>query len=433
MSQSRFPRLRFPEFQDAGEWEPRELGRIGEFVGGGTPDTSVPEYWDGEILWFTPTEIKERYLSKSERTITDKGLKNSSAALLPSGTLLISTRATIGDIGIAENPCATNQGFQSLVVHEGEVNLFWYYWFLQHKNELINRSSGSTFLEIKKTELNRIPALRPDRAEQKKIATCLSSLDELIDAQARKLDDLGDYKKGLMQQLFPQEGESNPRLRFPEFQHMKGWDKKLMQDLYSFHPTNSYSRELLNDMKGQVRNIHYGDIHTKYSTLFDMEKETVPFLSTSVPLDKIQPESFCMEGDIVFADASEDLNDVGKSIEIVKLNDKKLVSGLHTILARQKQGKLVIGFGGYLFKSAQIRAQIMKEAHGAKVAGISARRLSNIEIRYPWEQKEQQKILACLSSLDELIAAQTRRLDSLRIHKKGLMQQLFPKVEEVLS
>ncbi len=196
------PRLRFPEFQDSGEWEQSRLGLAGQFVGGGTPDTSVPEYWDGDIQWFTPTEIKDRKPSNSKRTITSEGLNNSSAKLLPAGALLITTRATIGDVGIAERPCATNQGFQSLVV-ESEVNTFWYYWLVQHRSELTDRASGSTFLEIGKTELKQIPALRPGKSEQQKIADCLGSLDDLIAAEGRKLEALRQHKQGLMQQLFP--------------------------------------------------------------------------------------------------------------------------------------------------------------------------------------------------------------------------------------
>ena len=174
------PKLRFPEFRNAGEWERRRLGRVGEFIGGGTPNTSVPEYWGGDIQWFTPTEVKDRNLSKSKRTITSQGLNNSSAKLLPIGTLLITTRASIGDIGIADSPCATNQGFQSLVVAESEVNRFWYYWLVQHSSELTKRASGSTFLEIGKTELREIPVLRPDQKEQQRIADCLGSLARFI-------------------------------------------------------------------------------------------------------------------------------------------------------------------------------------------------------------------------------------------------------------
>lgn len=199
----KIPKLRFPEFQNEGEWEEKKLGDIGEFIGGGTPDTKNPKYWNGHIQWFTPSEIKSRYVSKSIRTITDEGLRNSSAKLLPKGAILITTRATIGDAAIAEVECATNQGFQSLIVNKAENNLFWYYWIIRHKMELINRASGSTFPEISKSEIVKIKVLSPKIEEQQEIAACLSCADRLIELQSKKIELLQKEKKGLLQNLFP--------------------------------------------------------------------------------------------------------------------------------------------------------------------------------------------------------------------------------------
>ena len=179
------------------------MGKIGNFIGGGTPNTTNPEYWDGEILWYTPTEIKNGYLKSSNRKITKQGLKNSSAKLLPKGAILITTRATIGDVAISKKECTTNQGFQSLVVNDSEINLFWFYWIIQHKEELIKKASGSTFKEIGKNEIINIIAYSAKKQEQQKIADCLSSIDELIEATTRKIEVLKEHKKGLMQQLFP--------------------------------------------------------------------------------------------------------------------------------------------------------------------------------------------------------------------------------------
>lgn len=217
-----------------------------------------------------------------------------------------------------------------------------------------------------------------------------------------------------------------PQRRFPAFQDTKVWELSQFSEVYNLHTTNSYSREMLNYENGSVKNIHYGDIHTKFQTLFDITKETVPFINPSESLEKIKPENYCVESDMVFADASEDLADVGKSIEIVNLNGEPLLSGLHTLLARQIDNKLVIGFGGHLFKSSGIRKQIQKESQGAKVLGISGGRLSGIKIYYPSDKAEQQKIADCLSSLDDLITAQNQKIEALKQHKKGLMQQLFP-------
>ncbi|MCP3680656.1 MAG: restriction endonuclease subunit S [Gammaproteobacteria bacterium] len=223
-----------------------------------------------------------------------------------------------------------------------------------------------------------------------------------------------------------------PPLRFPEFRDDGEWEIELLKELYSFKSTNSFSRDKLNYKNGFAKNIHYGDIHTKFSTLFNIEKEDVPFVNMSVSLDKVKQECYCKEGDMIFADASEDVKDVGKSIEIVRLNNGQLLSGLHTLLARQTGQKLIVGFGGYLFKSNRIRAQIKKESQGAKVLGISIARLSGIEVGCPSNKKEQAKIANCLSSIDELITGQTKKLDSLKQHKKGLMQKLFPSERETV-
>ena len=211
------------------------------------------------------------------------------------------------------------------------------------------------------------------------------------------------------------------------------WEFKQFNKVYAFLITNSFSRENLNYENGLVKNIHYGDIHTKFSTLFDIKKETVPFINPDISINRINEDNYCVEGDMVFADASEDLEDVGKSIEIINLNNEKLLAGLHTFLARQIESKIVIGFGGYLFKSSSIRTQIQRESQGAKVLGISKGRFSDINIYYPKNKTEQQKIASCLSSLDNLITAQAEKIAQLKLHKKGLMQGLFPKSITILT
>ena len=223
-----------------------------------------------------------------------------------------------------------------------------------------------------------------------------------------------------------------PRLRFPEFAKDEEWVFNKLGNVYSFITTNSYSRDDLNYKNGEVKNIHYGDIHTKFSTLFDITKENVPFINESIPLDKFKQENYCKERDIIFADASEDLKDVGKSIELVNLNNEKLLSGLHTLHARQIDNEIVLGFGGYLFLNENIRKQIQRESQGAKVLGISAIRLSNINIFYSKNLNEQQKIAACLSSLDDVITAESKKLEVLKEHKKGLLQNLFPQEGETV-
>ncbi|NRQ24562.1 restriction endonuclease subunit S [Marinobacterium sp. xm-m-312] len=184
------------------EWSNAKLSQVADVVGGGTPDTSISDYWDGEIDWFTPTEIKTKYLGHSARKISEKGLAKSSAKLLPVGTLLLSTRATVGDVGISTAPCTTNQGFQSLVVNDQNDHEFVYYWICFNKRELVRRASGSTFLEIGKKELSQIIIQSPSLEEQSKIASFLQSLDSKLMHLADQLTSAKTFKKGLLQQMF---------------------------------------------------------------------------------------------------------------------------------------------------------------------------------------------------------------------------------------
>lgn len=222
------------------------------------------------------------------------------------------------------------------------------------------------------------------------------------------------------------ENSAQPQLRFPDFRDAGDWAEDIFDEIYSFVTTNSLSREKLNYEHGTIKNIHYGDIHTKFRALFDIKKENVPFISESERHHNNKEGKFCAESDIIFADASEDLDDIGKSIEIVNIDGQKLVAGLHTLHARQKKNRFTVGFGGYLFQCNSLRAQIKKEAQGAKVLGISASRLATVKVSYPQDKDEQRKIADCLSSLDELIDAEEQKLEALQRHKKGLMQELFP-------
>jgi type I restriction enzyme S subunit len=209
-----------------------------------------------------------------------------------------------------------------------------------------------------------------------------------------------------------------PKLRFPEFRGAEGWTQIPMGEVYSFKGNNSLSRDKLNYVAGSVKNIHYGDIHAKFACHFDITKELVPFINESEE-GIVRDGNLCAAGDMVFADASEDMADIGKSIEIVRLSGESVVSGLHTILARPTGVRVALGFGGHLFKSGWVRTQIQKEAQGAKILGISANRMRNLRLPLPLSITEQQKIVECLSSVDELIAAQARKVDALKTHKKG--------------
>lgn len=187
-----------------GKWDVYEIKDMGKVISGGTPDTNIAEYWDGDINWLTPTDVTSlttRYVEKTYRTITSLGLKNSSANLLPSGSLLVCTRATIGAMAIASKEIATNQGFKNIIPNINFCVDFIYYLLNFNVNEMIRKSSGSTFLEISKSDFEKMQFRAPLLKEQKRIAETLSNTDGEIAAFQKKIAILKMEKKSLMQQL----------------------------------------------------------------------------------------------------------------------------------------------------------------------------------------------------------------------------------------
>ena len=194
------PHLRFPEF--SGEWNKCTINDLATVVGGGTPDTTVKSYWGGDIQWFTPSEIgKNKYVDFSLRTITRDGLDNSSAKLLPLHTILLSSRATVGECSIASNECTTNQGFQSLIAKQCNID-FLYYLIQTKKKDLIRNACGSTFLEISANEIRKIKVAVPVQNEQEQIAKLLSLIDERIATQNKIIEDLKKLKSAIRKKMF---------------------------------------------------------------------------------------------------------------------------------------------------------------------------------------------------------------------------------------
>ena len=213
-----------------------------------------------------------------------------------------------------------------------------------------------------------------------------------------------------------------PKFRFKSFEG--NWINTSYGDIYSFYTTNSFSRDNLNYEDGEIKNIHYGDIHTKFATLFDISKENVPYINSDINISKLKHENYCQEKDLVIADASEDYADIGKTIELVNLNNEKIVAGLHTLLARPNKKEMAKGFAGYLVQTWNFRKQVMTIAQGTKVLSLSTSRLATLKINIP-SLPEQQKIAGFLSSVDEKLQLLNRKKHLLEQYKKGVMQQLF--------
>ena len=186
-----------------GKWVEKRLGDVGEFVGRGTPSTTISSYWGGDIDWYTPAEIGyAKYVNSSNRRITNEGLRNSAARVLPAGAILLTTRASIGLRAILKHEAATNQGFQSLIVNEESDSEFMYYFLSTVAEEMESRASGSTFLEISSSKLKEIPIVVPQTVtEQQAIASVLLDMDAEIAALEAKRAKYESIKQGMMQEL----------------------------------------------------------------------------------------------------------------------------------------------------------------------------------------------------------------------------------------
>ena len=186
------------------EWEVEPLHYLGQIYSGGTPDTEVEEYWNGDIVWCTPSDITKlttKYIEYTDVKITDRGLKESSATLLPPQSIVVCTRATIGNAAICTTDIATNQGFKNIIPNK-ETNSEWlYYMIIYSKPRLVRLGCGSTFLEVSKKDFSRFKILVPPLPEQQKIAEVLGTWDKTIEKQTQLIKKLELRKKGLMQQL----------------------------------------------------------------------------------------------------------------------------------------------------------------------------------------------------------------------------------------
>ncbi|MDI6498838.1 restriction endonuclease subunit S [Leuconostoc suionicum] len=199
---AKVPELRFSGFAD--DWEERKLGELANIVGGGTPSTSNPEYWDGDIDWYAPAEIGEQsYVSKSKKTITELGLKKSSARILPVGSVLFTSRAGIGNTAILGKEATTNQGFQSIVPEQNKLDSYFIY---SRTNELKRygevTGAGSTFVEVSGKQMSKMSIMVPELSEQQQIGSFFNQLDNTIALHQRMLDLLKEQKKGFLQKMF---------------------------------------------------------------------------------------------------------------------------------------------------------------------------------------------------------------------------------------
>ena len=202
------------------------------------------------------------------------------------------------------------------------------------------------------------------------------------------------------------------------------WKSYKLKEFLSFYSTNSLSRSNLNYENGNIKNIHYGDIHTKFPSIINCETEEIPYINLDIDSSRIKEDSFCKDSDLIIADASENYDDIGKAIELINVGNQKIVAGLHTILARDTADITVSGFKGYLFQTDNLKKQIKIITNGISVLGISKNNLKNLYVNIP-SKEEQEKIVRFLFLIDRKIDLLEKTLGLYEKNKKYFIENIF--------
>lgn len=405
------PKLRFPVFKNAEEWEEKSLGSVCETFSGGTPSTSQKEFYGGDIPFIRSAEIDKE---TTELFITKEGLENSSAKLINKGDVLVALYgANSGEVALAKLNGAINQAI--LCLRSAESNPFIYQFLTLKKNWIVSTyiqgGQGNLSGEIVKS----IKLLFPKPNEQQKIADCLSSLDAFITTQSQKLEALQIHKKGLMQQLFPAEGEMVPKMRFGEFTDSGEWDENTLGNIATFLKGKGISKSDVVE-KGNLECIRYGELYTYYKEIIDSVKSYTNLPSEDLVLSEAN--------DVIIPSSGETKEDIATASCV--LRSGIALGGDLNIIRSEINGI----FLSYYLSNAK-KSSIAKLAQGDAVVHLYLSQLEKLKINFPKLKDEQLKIADCLSTLDELIAVLREKIEALKMHKKGLMQGLFPNINDV--
>lgn len=419
------PKLRFPEFRGAEGWQREQLKDTLSSISNG-----LALEQSGTTSGYRVTRIET--ISAGTIDMAKVGLiqtpEDISDYKLSVGEILLSNINSVSHVGKSvfvdrDYDLYHGMNLLRLQVNRSQHDPKFIFYFIntdevraslrERANKAVNQAS------INQTELGKTNVVLPLIREQQKIAECLSSVDELIAAQARKLDALKTHKKGLMQQLFPLEGETQPRLRFPEFQNAGDWEeeelgskaKKVGSGITPTGGDKTYKQSGRPFVRSQ--NVGWGALLLDDIAFIDEEIHG-SFSGTEIQVLDVL------------------LNITGASIGRSAIADERIVGGnvnQHVCIIRVKSAELNPFYLSQYLISSGGQKQIDSFQAGGNRQGLNFAQIRSFSIPLPPKLPEQQRIADCLSALDDLIAAQTQTIEALKTHKQGLMQQLFPSPE----
>ena len=414
------PKIRFPEF--TGEWEEKKLGDVGTFVRGlSYTKTEVTQDKSGTLVIRSNNIIQDgivdcknglQYVTKmpSEEQKLQEGdvvicLANGSSNLVGKSAHFAGDYNGIVTVGAF---CGIYRSTMPICKYLVQTSAY------KEKIDLIKQGGNGALANLYGRDILDLKFYFPPTIEeQQKIAECLMAIDDQISVQSQKVEALKNQKKGMMQELFPQKGETTPRLRFPRF--TEDWEEKKLEDVGTFVRGLSYTKtEVTQDKSGTlvIRSnniIQDGIVDCKNGLQY----------VTKMPSE----EQKLQEGDVVICLANGSSNLVGKSAHFA--GD---YNGIVTVGAFCGIYRSTMPICKYLVQTSAYKEKIdlIKQGGNGALANLYGRDILDLKFYFPPTIEEQQKIADCLSELDALIAAETEQLESLKDHKKGLMQQLFP-------
>lgn len=403
------PELRFPEFMDDETWEIKKLSKLGKIINGLT--YSPTDVQNDGLLVLRSSNIQEGQIVLDDCVFVKPNIKGANISL-PNDILICvrnGSKALIGKNAILPEglPKATHGAFMTMFRANSPAFTFQLFQTESYRTQ-VKADLGATINSINTKNFIKYEFVVPKNLkEQQKISSCLASLDDVIKAENEKLDLLEKHKKGVLQQLFPQNGETQPKYRFPEFKNEGGWQETTLDAIAVYANGKAHEKEISKTGKYKVVN----------SKFISTEGEVVKF-SDSVNLEtKI--------GDILMV-----LSDIpnGKALAKCFYVDKD-----DTYTVNQRICKITTtGINNvFLFYQLNRNKYFLRFDDGAKQTNLRKDDVLNCPILKPTNPKEQDKIAKTLVSANDLIIEQRQKIDSLQSHKKGLLQQLFPNINEV--
>jgi type I restriction enzyme S subunit len=404
------PKLRFPEFRDDGNWQEKVLVDIADKIQDGT-HFSPQKFYQSGFLYITSKNVKDGYIELSNAQFISKEDHEEiyKRCDVKKGDVLLTKDGTIGQCCVNEltEQFSLLSSVAFIRLKPNFSNYFLYHLFVSPtgQKEIESQIAGQALTRITLTKINNFHFYFPSFQEQQKIADCLSSLDDLITAENQKLEALQVHRKGLMQQLFPAEGESVPKRRFKEFEGSGEWELASLcgNDIAMFVNEKMLLEELMLESYVSTENMLPDYAGVIISSKLPASGSVTRFKSGDVLLSNIRPYL----KKVWFADI-----DGGASNDVVVI---------------RAGSKINASFLSVHLKNDSFINYIMKGAEGVKMPRGDKDLIKEYPITFP-KKEEQQKIAHCLSSVDELITEQAEKIEELKRHKKGLMQGLFPVV-----